>query len=184
MKSERFIRIRISSRIQLLNKTKFENRIFFERSHITICIRLIFTSYRRMYVCTASSIFIMKLSSSGSTKSKYLEVQTTEYTQSGDCRFLAYIPSWWKNHPWLVRVGGARPSPSLSAYYHHYKVGTYAPAERADRREIVTVRGQSYVSRLPKYWPPTPSPPGECVPRDFVGGGGEVGGQYFGRRET
>jgi hypothetical protein len=26
-----------------------------------------------------------------------------------------------------------------------------------------TVRGQSYFSRLPKYWPPTPSPPGECV---------------------
>ncbi len=36
---------------------------------------------------------------------------TSEYTQSGDCRFLAYIPSWWKNQPWLVRVGGARPPP-------------------------------------------------------------------------
>jgi hypothetical protein len=24
------------------------------------------------------------------------------------------------------------------------------------RREIITVRGQSYVYRLPKYWPPTP----------------------------
>ncbi len=27
-----------------------------------------------------------------------------------------------------------------------------------------TVRGQSNVWCLPKYWPPTPSPPGECVP--------------------
>ncbi len=31
------------------------------------------------------------------------------------------------------------------------------------RREIITVRGQSYFSRLPKYWPPSPSTPGECV---------------------
>jgi hypothetical protein len=30
------------------------------------------------------------------------------YTQSGDCQFQAYIPSLWKNQPWLVRVGGAR----------------------------------------------------------------------------
>ncbi len=30
----------------------------------------------------------------------------SEYTQSGDCRFLAYIPSWWKNQPWLVEGGG------------------------------------------------------------------------------
>ncbi len=28
------------------------------------------------------------------------------------------------------------------------------------RREIITIRGQSYVSRLPKYWPPPTSPPG------------------------
>ncbi len=55
------------------------------------------------------------------------------------------------------------------------------------RREIITVRGQSYVLRLPKYWPPPlPSPPGECVPLAFVAGerthspGGEGdGGQYF-----
>ncbi len=40
---------------------------------------------------------------------------STEYTQSGYCRFLAYIPSWLKNQPWLVRVGGACPPPlSLS----------------------------------------------------------------------
>jgi hypothetical protein len=39
--------------------------------------------------------------------------------------------------------------------------------------------------------PPTPSPPGECVPPAFVAGGGHtrraergVGGQYFGRRKT
>jgi len=37
--------------------------------------------------------------------------EITEYTQSGDCRFLAYIPSWWKNQPWLVGVGGCTPTP-------------------------------------------------------------------------
>jgi hypothetical protein len=38
--------------------------------------------------------------------------------------------------------------------------------------------------------PPSPSPPGECVPLAFVAGGGQtrkgergMGGQYFGRRE-
>ncbi len=55
-----------------------------------------------------------------------------------------------------------------------------------------TVRGQSYFSRLPKYWSPIPSPPDECVPPAFVAWGGQTrraergiggGGQYFGRRE-
>jgi hypothetical protein len=49
-----------------------------------------------------------------------------------------------------------------------------------------TVRSQSYVWRLPKYWP------GECVPPPLVRGEDTctrwvekgVGGQYFGRRET
>ncbi len=52
------------------------------------------------------------------------------------------------------------------------------------RREIITVSGQSYVSRLPKYWRPTPlsARRGDCVPPAFVGGGrthspgGEGGG--------
>jgi hypothetical protein len=30
---------------------------------------------------------------------------TTEYTQSGNCRFMVYFPSWWKNQPWMVREG-------------------------------------------------------------------------------
>jgi hypothetical protein len=44
-----------------------------------------------------------------------LKGKNTEYTQSGNGNFLAYIPSLWKNHPSLVRVGGARPKP-LSLY--------------------------------------------------------------------
>ncbi len=41
------------------------------------------------------------------------------------------------------------------------------------RREIITVRGKSYVSRLPKYWPPTPlSARWVCTPRLCWGGGG------------
>ncbi len=42
-----------------------------------------------------------------------------------------------------------------------------------NRREII-VRGQSYGWRLPKYWPPTPSPPGECVPPAYGAGGGHT----------
>ncbi len=55
---------------------------------------------------------------------------------------------------------------------------------------LFTVRGQSYLSRLPKYWPPIPlSARRVCTPRLCWGGGhtrlGErgMGGQYFGRRE-
>jgi hypothetical protein len=36
-----------------------------------------------------------------------------------------------------------------------------------NRREIITVRGQSYVSRLPKYWSPTRR---VCTPRLCWGG--------------
>ncbi len=53
------------------------------------------------------------------------------------------------------------------------------------------MRGQSSVWRLPKYWPPTPLPPGECVPpslwcrgRTHSLGGEGVGGQHFRRRQT
>jgi hypothetical protein len=40
------------------------------------------------------------------------------------------------------------------------------------RREIITVREQSYFSRLPKYWPPIPlSPWRVCTPLLCCGGG-------------
>ncbi len=55
----------------------------------------------------------------------------TEYTQSGNARFLAYIPSWWTNQPWLVRAGGTRPHP-FTLFTIMYKVAVYAPPERAD----------------------------------------------------
>jgi hypothetical protein len=42
------------------------------------------------------------------------------------------------------------------------------------RRENITVRGQSYVLRLPNIDPPPPSPPRECVPPAFVAGGGHT----------
>ncbi len=46
-------------------------------------------------------------------------VSSTEYTQGGNGRFLACIPSWWKNRPWLVRVGGGcMPTPFHSIYHH------------------------------------------------------------------
>ncbi len=51
-------------------------------------------------------------------------VTSTESTHSGNGHYLAYILSWWKNLPSLVRDGGCTPTP------FHY---IYAPAEGADK---------------------------------------------------
>jgi hypothetical protein len=44
----------------------------------------------------------------------------TEYTQSGNGHFLAYIPSRLKIQPRLVRVGDARRTPTLFHYIYHH----------------------------------------------------------------
>ncbi len=61
-------------------------------------------------------------------------VSSTEYTQGGNGRFLACIPSWWKNQPWLVRVGGGgcTPTPFHFQLPSLFKAVVYVPAERAD----------------------------------------------------
>jgi hypothetical protein len=63
---------------------------------------------------------------------------------------------------------------------------TQVYANCPERREIITVRGQSYVLRLPEFDPRPPSPPGQCVPPGLVAGGGHtsqgergVGGSIF-----
>jgi hypothetical protein len=88
------------------------------------------------------------------------------------------MPTWF-----LAPISGTKVTDTVHSMY----CIMYTPS----RREIITVRGQSFVSRLPNIDPPSPSPPGECVPPAFVGGGGQtrraergMGGQYFGRRET
>jgi hypothetical protein len=49
------------------------------------------------------------------------------YTQNNNWHFLAFIPSWWKNLPILLRVVGARPSPfNISTIT--YKAVVYAPS--------------------------------------------------------
>ncbi len=55
-------------------------------------------------------------------------VSASEHTQSGNDHFLAYIPSWWKDQPSLVRLGGA--------LHTHFTISTityedvvYAPAD-------------------------------------------------------
>jgi hypothetical protein len=40
--------------------------------------------------------------------------------------------------------------------YREYIAKLPNDSEYRNRREIITVRGQSYLSRLPKYWPPHP----------------------------
>jgi hypothetical protein len=54
---------------------------------------------------------------SGKSMPVDFKYHTAEYTQSGNCHFVAYIISWWKNQPrwgW----GVARPPP-LTYIYHH-----------------------------------------------------------------
>ncbi len=66
----------------------------------------------------------------------------TEYTQSGNGRFLAYIPSWWKNEPRLVREGGAG-----------YPLSLYLPS-RKKLQCTLRLRGQihsSYFISSPTY---------------------------------
>ncbi len=61
----------------------------------------------------------------------------------------------------------------------------------SDTQSTYIYRVQSSVWRLLNYWPPTPSPPSECVLPTHQRRGGRVhtlvgwwGGQYFGRRQT
>ncbi len=61
---------------------------------------------------------------------------------------------------WLRPCNLTSPPPPLWAHIRgRYSQSTY-----------FTVRGQSYFSRLPKCWPPSPSPPGECVPPPLLRG--------------
>ncbi len=52
-----------------------------------------------------------------------LSVTDTEYTQWQRPRFLAYVPSWWKNYPRLVRVVVARHTPFHYIYHHIQSCG-------------------------------------------------------------
>jgi hypothetical protein len=55
----------------------------------------------------------------------------TEYTQSGDCRFLAYIHIMMEKSPLAGEVGGCTPTTGQHITIT-YKVAVYTPAERAD----------------------------------------------------
>ncbi len=45
-------------------------------------------------------------------------VDITEYTQSGNARFLAYIPSWMDKSAMAGEGGGYTPTPVHSIYHH------------------------------------------------------------------
>jgi hypothetical protein len=59
----------------------------------------------------------------------YVMSSQPQSTHRGNCRYLAYIPSWWQNQPWLMR--GCTPT-AFQPTTITYKVAVYAPAERAD----------------------------------------------------
>jgi hypothetical protein len=75
-------------------------------------------------------------------------------------RFFAKFPTFtwsWRSfrHCWSRMLQEWR---SPSAYPHWSGQGQprQVVLARGNRREIITVRGQSYVWRLTKFWPPTP----------------------------
>ncbi len=70
----------------------------------------------------------------------------TEHTQSGNDRFLAYIPSRWKNQPWLVRLGGYTHTPPhlFTLFTITYKVAVNALAERADTLHLFHLYSYKY----------------------------------------
>jgi hypothetical protein len=51
------------------------------------------------------------------------------YTPSGNVRFLSYIPSWWKNQPWLERVGGGCTPTPFHSIYHYVRSCSVRSAE-------------------------------------------------------
>jgi hypothetical protein len=83
--------------------------------------------------------------------------------------------------------------PSLSTAVWTWRVylsppsAVYSFRVYQQRREIINVRGQSYVLRLPKYWPPAPTPltaqrvctPRVCGGRTHSTGGEGAGGSIF-----
>jgi hypothetical protein len=69
--------------------------------------------------------------------------QSIQYTQSGNIRFLAYIPSRWKNQPWLVRVEVHYPHP-LTLFTITHQVAVYAPAEGADSLSLFHLYPEMY----------------------------------------
>ncbi len=122
------------------------------------------------YTCEHVREIVMRFVSSGSFISNI-------HRASGS--FTSAISKFWKVHHWSQRH---RRSVDHWCPWHWHTVNL--PSVSLMRREIITVRGQSYASRLPKYWPPTPlSARRVCTvyPTPLFGGrrhspGGEGGG--------
>jgi hypothetical protein len=84
------------------------------------------------------------------------------YTQSGIGWFLAYSPSWWKNLPWLERLGGARLPPFHSIFHHVQSCsvrssweGRYTPciSSLPDMYSMVmTIRRPSLKGEARRFW--------------------------------
>ncbi len=117
----------------------------YARVGICVCVQCAMEVYTLLYVLCSQLVCLTKVTtpikveekktcSFTSFRSSLAETdpdggEHRVHTQSGTCRFLAYIPLWWKNYPRLVRVGGARPPPFTIVTFK-YKVAVYAPAER------------------------------------------------------
>ncbi len=76
-----------------------------------------------------------------------------------------------KSDSWISTFENKNLRQDYPKEFLHCKVLIFLNHYTAERREIITVRGQSYVLRLPKYWPPTPlSAPRLCTPPPLLRG--------------
>jgi hypothetical protein len=61
----------------------------------------------------------------------WFTISITDYTQSGNCYFLAYISIMMEKSAQPGKDGGARPPP-ITISTITYKIVVFTPAERAD----------------------------------------------------
>jgi hypothetical protein len=74
----------------------------------------------------------------------------------------------------LVLYVPEQPVHVLSLTLHRRRLLQPSLLHSLNRREIITVRGQSYICLASSKILTSPSPPGECVPPAFVAGGGHT----------
>ncbi len=91
----------------------------------------------------------------GSTKIDNISLWPPD--QNEQCKHKGLCIPWW--HLYICFSSQSQARIYIATIQH-----VWSEQLHITRREIITVRGQSYVSRLPKYWPPTPLARRVCPP--------------------
>ncbi len=100
------------------------------------------STFASQRMCMGTFCYVLYKGRGGGCK-----MDITEYTQGGNCRLLTYIPSWWKNQPWLVRVG-VHTHPVHCSYHHVQSCIVRSNLEGRYHRLIMEVDLQSYLDSM------------------------------------